>query len=185
MNCERPSPSPRWELLRVQPRHDVVVELLSGDWVRLSTHYHRKTFLCSESPQCDCCDLLPVRPYWYLPGLLHPTRRATLIEFSSAASSDLEQHAKLLSGRIGPGLVVRLTRRTPKSPVKSEVVSDSSVNTTLRFHQWVSALMAIYLMPPIREDEEIEAYGRRIASVVDQRSAVIATQIRNVSKRGV
>jgi hypothetical protein len=69
--------------------------------------------------------------------------------------------------------------------VKSEVVSDSSVNTTLRFHQWVSALMAIYLMPPIREDEEIEAYGRRIASVVDQRSAVIATQIRNVSKRGV
>lgn len=182
MNCESPSRTARWPLLRVQPGHDSLVELLSGDWVRLSTHYYKRTFLCPESPSCASCDLLPVRCYWYLPALVLPQRRATLIEFSSAASSDLEQHAKLLSGRIGAGLTIRLSRRGSKSPVRSEVVSDSSVVSQLRFHEWVTALMAIYLLPPIHSDEGLDSYGGRVQRVLEERSRLIAESIQRGGK---
>jgi len=177
MNSESPTKAARWPLLRVQPGHDVAVELLSGDWVRLSTHYFKRTFLCSEDERCECCQLLPSRSYWYLPAIELPGRRATLIEFSAAASSDLEQHGKLLSGKLGPGLQVRLTRRTQKSSVKSEIFGQASVGSRVHLHDWVSALGAIYGLPPMRADETIEGFGDRVKESLITRAAVVAAQI--------
>jgi len=185
MNGEAPTKATRWPLVRVQPGHDCQVELLSGDWVRLSTHYYRRTFLCSEDEGCSCCELLPSRPYWYLPALMMPMRRVCLIEFSAAASADLEQHAKLLSGKIGAGLLVRLWRKSAKAPVKSEVIASGSASSRVALHDWLTALMAIFGLPNVRVDESIDAYGERVRETLNKRSELVATQMRLAQPKGV
>jgi len=184
MNLESPTRSIRWPVVRVVPNHDVCCMLLSGDWFRLSTHFHRRTLLCTDNDLCPLCSLLPSRPYWYLPCLVLPNKCRGLLELSATTSADLEQRAKMLHGRIGAGLSVRLTRRGKKRPVYAEIVDDVACSPSLVLATWVSAVMAIFGFSAMREYESLESYSARIQPAVLERAEALAAHLRGDTKTG-
>ena len=183
MRQEGPSRSVRWPLLRVLAQHETQVELLSGDWFRLSTHYFRRTVLCAESDLCPLCSLLPVRAYWYLPVVVLPTKQPAILEMSATASSAMEQNAKLLAGSIGPGVQFLLRRKSAKRPVYSEVVGTSEKCSRVSKDVWLTALMAIYLLPMWRVDEDAESYSARTLSMVIERANLVAASVKAAADR--
>lgn len=182
MQVESPSRCVRWSLLRVAPGHDVAVELLSGEWVRLATHYVGRTVLCPEVDECELCDFCPVRCFWYLPAVVEPGRRPCLLELSAVASSDLEQVAKFAFGSLRAGCQFRLSRRAAKKAVRAEALEFSAPRREPEFAEWASCLMAIYGLPPILPGELLPAYGSRVRERVVRRASVNAEQIRHGTK---
>lgn len=183
VNCESPSFASRWPVLRVQPGHDYEVTLISDAWVRLSTHYFRRTVLCSESASCSLCSLLPSRPYWYLPVAVAPRKSFCLLELSPSASSQLEQAAKFEHGSVQHGLMFRLFRRGKKKPIACECLGLSKGSVLVSVHEWVSPLMAIFGLPQLNAGENVEAYGDRVQATVDQRNALVAASVRAAAER--
>lgn len=183
MQAEAPTVAARWPVLRVQPGHDVEVMLLSSDWLRLNTHFHKRTVLCSESLCCPLCPLLPSRPYWYLPVSAEPRKTFCLLELSPSASSSLEQTAKFANGAIMAGQNFRLWRRAKKKPIGCEWLGLSKGACTVSVSEWVSPLMAIYGLPILRPGETIEEYGGRVASTVDQRNELVAASLKAAAER--
>ncbi len=182
MQVESPSHCVRWSLLRVAPGHDVVVELLSGDWIRLATHYVGRTVLCPEVDECELCDLLPVRAFWYLPAVVEPGRRPCLLELSSCASSDLEQVAKFAFGALRAGCQFRLSRRSAKKAVRAEALEFSAPRREPEFAEWASCLMAIFGLAAVEPGELLPEYGLRMRERVVRRASMYAEQIRHGTK---
>jgi len=185
MNIEAPTKSIRWPVVRVIPQHDVACVLLSGDWLRLSTHYFGRTVLCCDNDLCSLCAVLPSRPYWYLPCVVLPRKTRALLELSASTSADLEQRAKMLHGRIGAGMTVRLTRRSPKRPVYCEIMDDTPCSPALSLAEWVTAVMAIFGFPAMKSCETVATYSARIQPSVIERAGVVASRVRAASEKGV
>jgi hypothetical protein len=185
VELESPSKCARWPLLRVPAGQSVLVELLSGDWIRLTTHYVGRTVLCPQTPDCPLCDLLPTRAFWYLPALREPGRRPVLLELSAQASSDLEQVAKFAAGSVGAGVRLMLSRRTAKSPIRSEAEGFAPSPRRTNVDEWGSLLMAVFCCPPLRPAESISDYGSRIQPQLLARAEVAAARVRSGAEKGV
>jgi len=185
MNCESPTATTRWPLLRIVPGHTTDVELLSGDWVRLATHYSGRTLLCSESAACAMCELSAARHYWYLPACVFPTRTPTLLELSASSSADLEQRARLFHGGVGAGCVVRLSRKGTRAPIRCEVIESRDTTPLLAFQTWVTALMAIFCLPALGHDEPLDEYSQRVLVQVLERAKLGAARLRAGAEKGV
>lgn len=178
MNCESPTKSVRWSILRVVPGHVTRVVLLSGDWLRLATHWVGKTVICPETESCPLCELIGVRCFWYLPAAVLPGKSPCLLELSALSSADLEQRGKLFCGRIGSGIEIELTRRGSKSPIRSEIVADTPSSVRVDFQTWATALMAVYSLPMLNSDETIVEYGVRVRNLIVQRAELAAARLR-------
>lgn len=185
MNCERPRREIRWPIVRVQAGHESTIELLSGEWLRLATHYAGRTLLCTESESCELCSLCPSRFYWYLPCVYLPGRTPAICEFSASTSSMLEQNAEMLHGSVGAGLKVRLARKAAKKPVYVEVVGYQKTTPNLSFQEWASALMAVYGLPVLRPEESIAEYGVRVESFILQRAELAANKMKLACAGGI
>jgi len=178
MNCEAPSRMACWSLVRVVPQREEQVVLLSGDWVRLSTHFFDGTVLCPEGDDCPLCELLPVRPYWYLPCLRRPGNRPSLLELTALTCSDFEQCAKFAGVGVRCGLTVILTRKSKRSPVRCEVGSLVSSPRSASLHEWVSPLMKIFGFPPLSAGESLDSYSKRIRPSALRRAELVAGRMR-------
>lgn len=183
VQVESPSRVARWPLLRVRPGHNYLVELLSGEWIRLSTHFAGRTWLCPEVPECELCDVVGARSFWYLPAVTEPGRRPCLLELSSQASSDLEQVAKFSFGNVAAGGRFLLSRKTAKSAIRAEAESAVSRGRVIDVSEWGSLLMAVFGFPPLRPLEKLDDYGARIREQTLKRAAVAAAQLRAVGSR--
>jgi len=159
---ERPTKIARWPVVRVQAGERVEVQFLSSDFVRLVTHFHRTTFLCPEVEECDACSLLPGRAYWYLPVQHVQYKGYGLLELSAHACSDLEQKCRFAGAALRPGVQVELSRRSQKKPLGIEFNGQAPNPPLARLEEWVSPLMALYGLPPIRPGESLDAYGDRV-----------------------
>ena len=181
---EAPTSATRWPVVRILPGHSVEVQLLAGDWVKLTTHFNKVTFLCPEVAECDACSLLPSRPYWYLPCVHTSTRRVGILELSATASSHLEQGAKFAGWGVRAGVQIRLERKSAKKPLRVEVVGQAETPPVAKVHEWVSPLMALYKLPVLNVGESFSAYGDRVMPMVLQRANHQAAQMRaSVSHR--
>jgi hypothetical protein len=178
VDSESPSVASRWALVRVPVGRGLRIELLSGDWIRLSTHFARRTFLCTGEDDCPLCEFLPSRPFWYLPVLLVPGSRPALLELSGTASADLEQVSKLAFGRLGAGCVFDVSRRASKKAARAEAVSEAPAQMRVSLQRWGTALMAIYGLPQFNEGEGLESYGDRTRTKVYARAEMIAARLR-------
>lgn len=183
MQVESPSKCVRWQLLRVRPGNDVLVELLSGEWLLLVTHFAGRSILCAEVAECELCDLLPGRAFWYLPALVLPQRRPCILELSAQASTDLEQVAKFSAGSVGAGIRLTLSRRGPKSPIRSAFEDFVASPTRTNVDEWGSLLMAVFGFAPLRPLENLDAYGERIRPQVLARAAAAAARVRAGQKK--
>lgn len=169
-----PSPSAgasRWKVVRVLNNCETEVVVVGSAFFCLTTHWiplgRGRSVLC---PQDDCalCDVLPARGFFYLPCVWDA--RTAILELSSLASSHLEQHCKLLHGGIRPGLVLRLSRRGQKQPIRSEVVGFREGATSPSAELFASRVLAIYNYPPCNPSENMLDYEKRIRSAARTRA---------------
>jgi hypothetical protein len=175
---ERPTTVARWPVVRIEAGHTVTVQLLSSEFVRLVTHFHRSTFLCPEVEECDACKLLPGRPYWYLPAVIQPGSRHGILELSAHACSDLEQKVRFVGLVLRPGVQVELSRRTKKAPIRIEINGQAPNPPAAQLAEWVTPLMALYRLPALRAGETLESYGERVKVSAIQRANLIAGQMK-------
>lgn len=181
---EAPTPEVRWPILRVLAGHSAEVTLLSAAWFRVATHFSRRTLLCTGSEDCPLCGLLPARSYYYLPAAGRQVRSRVLLELSPLAAADLEQNCRMLEGGWRHGLSIEFSRRSPKAPLRSQVLGSNSAHSEVPFHVWVSAVMAIYGMPAIHEGESFAAYAARTVIRVRERAQQQSDLLRTRSKTG-
>ena len=184
MTVEGPSRLARWPVTRIRAGQTMRVQLLSDQWVRLVTHFHKTTFLCPEVPECDACLLLPPRPYWYLPVLIPHTHGHAIIELSAHATSDLEQKIKFCGLKLVPGVQVEVARSTPKAPLRIEVIGQEEQAPTAPLHDWVSCLMALYKLPVLRPVDSLADYGARVLHLVKARADLIAAERKASAEAG-
>lgn len=182
---EGPTVMVRWPVVRVKEGRETQVQLLSGDWVRLVTHFFRRTFLCSEGAGCVACELLPQRAYWYLPVVSLQTQRPSILEMSARASGDLEQRCRFAGYRVGPGVQVELARRSKKAPLRMELIGQATCPSVARLDEWVSCLMALYCLPALKPGETLDAYGERSKQTVERRAALMRMDMESAAARGV
>lgn len=182
MDFESPTQCSRWALVRVPVGLGLKLELLSGDWIRLATHFCKRTFLCTGQPDCPLCECLPSRSFWYLPVLLVPGSRPAILELSGTASADLEQVSKLAFGRMGPGCVFEISRRSSRKAARCEAIEQTQAACRVSLQRWATALMAIYGLPQFNEGEPLEDYGERVSSKIFARAEMIAARLRAGTK---
>lgn len=174
MSFEPPCGSVRWPMLRLKGDSRCTVRLLSGDWVRLATHFHRSTFLCPESEECHACVLLPSRALWYLPAEVVTSHAKVLVEFGARASADLEQQVRFSGSKMRAGIVTEMRRASAKGHTSSRVQEIGDECSPVLIEEWVTALMAVYKMPGLIPGETLGAYGKRVANRVIERANLIA-----------
>lgn len=183
MSLETPRYVARWPMFRVQVHSKCEVQLLSGDWVRLVTHFNGRTFLCPEVEECDACNVLPGRAYWYLPVLALGSKRQAILELSAHASADLEQRCRFVGSAVREGVQVELSRRTQKAPLGFEVIGQAEAPPKAILHEWLTALMLLYKLPEVRPGESVEDYGARLRDRVLARAKVQADEFRSKARR--
>ena len=171
---ESPTSRVKWSVVPVNVGSRMPFVLLSGDWVRLTTHFFRRTFLCTEGDSCDACSLLGSRAYWYLPVRSEQTGGVGLLELSAQASSHLEQAAKFAGYSVAAGLRIEVSRKSTKSPVFSEMVGQTPNASPLPLASWGTGLMKVFGLPPIEDGESLDSYGERVYERVRMRSQVEA-----------
>lgn len=180
---ESPRREIRWPVLRVEPGVASEVVLLAGGWLRLDTHYFKRTQICLGSDDCPVCQYLPSRSYYYLPGVFSANRRPVLLELSPLAAADLEQVAKLLGRGVRSGLRLRVRRRTAKAPMKFEALEDGARVGEVETHEWVSAVMAIYGFDAMKPNEGVVHYRERLADAARARCERLAAELSQATLR--
>jgi hypothetical protein len=178
---EGPGVVRRWPLVKVAPAHTRDVTLLSGDWVRLSTHYlplgRGRSVLCTDTHDCPLCTRAGGRTYWYLPVQSHPGAHRGLVELSATTSADLETVVRYGGYQLAAGAMVRLSRKTTKSGARCEYLGYDERVTAIDLHEWVTPLMVIYGLPGMAIGETLGAYGRRVKSVVEMRGRAALAEL--------
>jgi len=184
MTNEAPTRAVRWPIVRIKAGSATRAVLLSSEWVRLSTHFFKTTRLCLEPGECPACEVLPSRPYWYLP-VKHPQGGSFgLIELSNQASCRLEQACRFACRRFGPGIEIEFSRQSSKRPICSEVVGESDCKISVSLFEWASPLMAVFGLPAFRPEECAEQYWARVRASVAIRAQLLRDEV-IASKGGV
>lgn len=177
MDYESPTQAPRWPLLRVQARHDMLVTLSAKHLLRLSTHFCGQTFLCAGHETCELCHSVVARDLWYAPIVFGDRAQRGFLELSAVGAMELDQACKFAGRGNLLGCKVRVWRKTGKSPIRSEYFGQNDEIRELPEQSWISPLMAIYSLPPLRDHENTEAYFSRMLPVLRKRSELAAQRL--------
>jgi hypothetical protein len=185
MNHEPPTVSLTWHIVRLRLEAKYRAVLLSGEWIRLTTHFAKTTFLCSETEDCGGCAVGPARPYWYLPVSNIPHGSRAILELSATASADLEQRARFTARSVTAGLEIEISRRTKTSPVRCEVLGQAASPPLARLHEWASGLFHIFGLPMFRPEDTLQTYGERNRQLIVNRSNLASAEMRARSVAGI
>lgn len=183
ISSEGPGREIRWPVLKATPGHAHEVVLLSSAFLRLDTHFHKRTQICLGTDDCPVCQLLPSRAFYYLPAKWRANGRPVLLELSGSSASDLEQVAKLNGSGMVPGLVVSASRRGCKSPIRFDAVGTIEGVKAVPDLDWVTAVMAIYGFAAMRPAESLEAYRARLRASALARCERLAFELSTMGGR--
>lgn len=152
----------RWPVLKLRAGSKCSAVLLGMRFLPLSSHWAGQTLPC-PGESCPLCEILPLRGLWYLPVSVEG--RASILEMSSMASSNFEQHAKLLHGGMQVGQLVEFSRRGAKSPIYGEIVEQCAGVVAVPFMLFASRVMALYHLPAANPSESLERYEERLRAI--------------------
>ena len=172
----------RWPIVRVQVRGVTEVILLGGRMLPLSVHWLGRSVICAG----DCCaldDYLPARGVYYLPVVWGAS--VSILELAAQSSSHLEQLCSLLHGGMRAGLKVRISRKTPKASLYSEVIGFSETTREVDFLDFASRVMAIYHLPPANPSDTIESYESRVRLIAVTRANHEALKLKSLESRAM
>lgn len=157
----------RWPVLKLRPGSKCAAVLLGTRFLPLSCHWVGHTVPCPGT-ECPLCAILPVRGLHYLPVMV--AGRASILEMSPMASSNFEQHARLLHSGLSVGMLVEFSRRGAKSPIHAEIVELQDGVNEVPFIMFVSRVMALYHLPAANPAESLAAYEERLRGITLVRS---------------
>jgi hypothetical protein len=100
-----------------------------------------------------------------------------LLELSSHASAELEQRIRFVGSSVREGVKVEMSRRSTRAPLRIEVIETPAEAEKAPLHEWVTPLMAVFGLPPLRPLETINEYGGRVGSMVLARANLVAGQL--------
>lgn len=177
ISSEGPGREIRWPVLKATPGHAHEVVLLAGGFLRLDTHFFRRTQICLGTDDCPVCQLLPSRAFYYMPAKWRANGRPVLLELSGSSASDLEQVCGLLGPGLSPGVAVAATRRACKSPIRFEAIGLVEEAKECPEVEWVTAVMAIYGFTAMRPGESLEGYRVRLRAAAVARCDRLAFEL--------
>lgn len=157
----------RWPLVRIASHGETTVVLCASRYLPLTVHWVGRSVVCGGDG-CELCSVLPSRGLYYLPVVCQT--RASILELGALSSSLLEQHCKLLHGGMQPGHVVRLCRRSAKSPVMGEVVDHKEGVQAVEQMTFARCVVALYHLPGPNPDESFDSYQERLRHLALMRS---------------
>ena len=172
----------RWPVVRLRPKCETELTLLSSGFFCLTTHFQRVTVVCAVDG-CELCEMLPARGLFYLACLCQGRR--SILELGACSANDVEHHAKLLHGGLRPGLQFRLWRDTAKGAVRSEVFGCAPGCGEVEQLTLAQRVLALYKLPCCNPGETIEVYERRIRAVVQRRNRYLAQSLVSHKSAGV
>lgn len=181
-HADRTLGSNRWPVVRLVAGSQTEVVLLSSRFFSLTTHWNKCTVPCCGDG-CPLCEVLPSRGLFYVAA--NCVSRVSIVELASQSASHFEQHCKLLYGGLRPGLVVQLTRRGAKTPVRSEVVRVQEGCSEITQLELARHVMALYKFPCPNPDEDLEHYELRCQAVAKVRCNRTAELLLNARFRQV
>ena len=165
-NADLPLSSNRWPVVRLVAGSRTEVTLLSSAFFALTTHWNKCTLPCSGS-DCRLCEILPSRGLFYAAVMCGS--RVSILELGAQSAGHFEQHVKLLHGGMRPGLVVALSRKGAKSPVRSEVIREVAGSVEVPMLELAAHVMALYKFPCPNPGEPMEKYELRCRSIATVR----------------
>lgn len=180
--ADRSQGSHRWPVVRLGANSVAEVVLLSSRFFALTTHWNKCTLPCCGDG-CRLCELLPARGLFYLAAMSNS--RVSIVELGSLSASHLEQHVKLLHGGLQPGLVVQLSRRGQKQPVRSEVLRTVEGAREVELLELAQRVLVLYKLPGANSDEKMGAYEERIRGICKVRTDRAADLLLNAWRRQV
>lgn len=166
--------SSRWPLVRLRARSETEVVLLSDRFFSLTTHWNGCTVPC-PGDNCLLCETSPRRGLFYL--AVGCDSRRSLLELASHSAADFEHSAKLYGGGMTPGAVFALSRRSDKSPIRSEFVRRQDVREPVDILDLARHVMAVFKFPPPNPTEDIEAYEKRCRWMAKNRTDRIVREL--------
>lgn len=169
-----PAGAARWPVVRISVGGRCRVITLGSAFLPLSVHWVGHSVPCSRK-DCALCQLLPVRALFYLPVVCQG--RTSILEVSSTASANIEQHCKLLHGGLRAGLELDVLRRSAKAPLYGEVVGEHSSTSEVALVLFASRVMALYHLPCANPRETLEAYQVRLQVICAVRNDRLADQV--------
>lgn len=178
-NADRNLGTHRWPVVRLRSGSKVEAILCSDAFFPLTTHWINHTVPCCGDG-CDLCELLPGRGLFYVAAVV--MSRVSLVELGAQSASHFEQHAKLLHGGMVPGLVLELSRSSPKQPVRTEGLRFQEKVSPIPMLSLASHVCALYRLPCPNPDEDLDRYSRRLQSLVRRRNEVLALELKSSSQ---
>lgn len=169
----------RWEVVRIVPGHRTEVVLHSAQFFELTTHWAGRSVLC-PGEDCRLCETHSARGLFYT--AVKWNSRVSILELGSVSAGHLEQTLKLFAGGMRAGLVVELSRRNPKHPVKSEYVREAETLGEVSLIDLARHVLALYKFPCPNVGENLEAYETRCRGIAKMRADRIATTLPNARK---
>ena len=179
-NADRPLSANRWPVVRLGAGSTTEVILLSKRFFALTTHWVSYTIPC-PGEDCALCEQVPARGLFYAAVMCNS--RVSILELGAQSASLFEQHAKLLHGGLNVGLVFALTRRSAKSPVRSEVIREQDKCTPVDQLELAAHVLALFKFPCPNPGEDLLSYEKRSRGLAKIRSDRAATMLSNASKR--
>lgn len=165
----------RWHVLRLRNGSKAEAVLLSQAFFSLTTHWVGRTVPCSIE-DCDLCELVPGRGLHYI--ATHVNGEIFMVELGGQSAAHLEQHVKLLHGGMKPGLVLELSRRGEKLPVRSEVVRFKENVTPISALNLAAHALALYRFPVPNPTEDLDRYSRRCCAIAIGRNRQLALEMK-------
>lgn len=164
----------RWPVVQLRVGCKTEVTLLGGQFFSVGSHWVTQTVLCCGD-ECALCELLPIRALYYLP--VQWNGRVSLLELSTLAAANFEQHCKLFGEGMIPGVVLEISRRSQKSPMYSECVRTVPVKTSIDYFNLATHVMILYKFPCPNPTEELDAYEVRISNMARLRNKRLRDQM--------
>lgn len=165
----------RWPVVRLRAGSQTEVMLLGDRFFALTTHWVGHTVPCSVD-DCGLCEVVAARGLFYL--AVANCGRTSLLELGALSANDLEQHCKLLHGGMRPGLIVEVSRRGAKSPVRSEGVRFQDGVAAISILDLAAHALALYKFPPPNPGESMGSYEVRCRTIAQRRNQLTATQLK-------
>lgn len=173
--------SVRWFVVKIHPRSETEIVLLSDRFLPLTLHWVGKSVPCCGDG-CPLCCWLPGRGLFYAACLWQ--NRLSILELGSMSYSHFEQHCKLLHGGVKPGHVVRLLRSTPKAPVHTEVVDTRTITRVVSLLELAPRVMRLYQLPSTNPGEGLDEYSTRCGVIARRRAELEIERLKKKHEAG-
>ena len=177
LSFEPPTQAVKWPILRLDPRVSREAIITNRKFLMVGTHFVKQTYLCAGNDDCALCSVCLPRSLWYCSAISPHGGKRGFLELSATSSAELEQACRFGGAPDLLGCHVRLVRKGVRKGVQSELLGVCDDVREVSDQEWISPLMFIFGLPPMRPFESVPHYVERTRPIVLKRAEMVAAKI--------